>query len=180
MLEELVVAREQDAAVELEVRLEVCGLVIDPGLHARVCLRDADDLLGRRARRGEPGRERFDREPDLRRLLVEPLVVRRLAPPAEHVRVEDVPIRSRPDARAGLRLRLDEPLGGENADGLADDGAADREIRDELVLGRKGSPGSSVPVTICIPIVWTTSPCSPRRGYVSGLLTRAVGSSVRW
>ena len=138
VLEELVVAREEDAAVEPEVRLEVCGLVVDPGLHARVRLRDAGDLLGRRARRGEPRRERLDRQPDLRRLLVEPLVVRRLAPPAEDVRVEDVPVRPRPDARPGLRLRLDEPLRGENADGLADDGAADREIRDELVLGRKG------------------------------------------
>ena len=164
MLEELVVAREEDAAVELEVRLEVCGLVIDPGLHARVCLCDAGDLLGRRARRGEPGRERLDREPDLRRLLVEPLVVRRLAPPAEDVRVEDVPVRPRPDPRPGLRLGLDEPLGGENADGLADDGAADREIRVSSSSGGRGSPGWSVPVTICIPIVWTTSPCSPRRG----------------
>ena len=78
VLEELVVARGEDPRVELEVRGEVRGLVIDAGLHRGERLGDRDDLLVRRARRGEPGRERLDRQPNLGRLLVELLVVRRL------------------------------------------------------------------------------------------------------
>ena len=78
MLEELVVARLEDPAVELEVRGEVGRLVVYTRLHRVVGGRDRRYLVVRRPCGGQASGERLDGQANLRRLLVQLLVVRRL------------------------------------------------------------------------------------------------------
>src|SRR3546814_6848103 len=54
-----------------------------------------------------------------------------LQPPENDLRVEQVPPLPRFDARAGARADADQALGRQRAHGLADDGAADAQLRSE-------------------------------------------------
>ena len=137
MTEQLVVGRGEDPIVEAKVGSEVCHLIVDPALHLGVCLDDPGGLVRGRPRRRQARGERLDREPHFGRLLVQPAVVRRLGAPAEDVGIEDVPFGARPNTRPGLGPRLHESLRREHAHRLAQHGAADREIGDELVLRRQ-------------------------------------------
>ena len=143
MTQELVVARGEDPVVELEVGGEVRDLVVDALLHPRVGLRDRRDLASSArvaARRAASG---SIAEPHLRRLLVQPVSfvasTRQLSTSGSRM------FQSSPaDAGAGLGPGLHEPLGREDAHGLAQDGAADGEIGGELVLGRQRVAGLQV------------------------------------
>ena len=81
--------------------------------------------------------------------------------PADDVGVEEVPRPPRPDAGAGLRAHLDEPLGLEHLDRLAHDRPADPELGGELVLVRQRRPGRPPAADDCRPSSSTTLPVQP-------------------
>lgn len=92
---------------------------------------------------GEAGGERLDRPPQLAELA--PLVVplRTEGPPLDDVRVEQVPVADRPDARADVRAGADQALRLQDTQGFTDDGAGDLEPLADL-LGHEGAVSAQV------------------------------------
>ena len=126
----------ENAIVETQVGGEVRLLIVGGRPPLPRTHRDQGDLVARGSRGREPRRERLDRQTHLgRRLLVQPSIVCRLGAPAEHVGVEDVPLRPRSHTGACLRPGFDKTLGSKDAHRLAQHGPADGEIRREVVLG---------------------------------------------
>jgi len=87
-------------------------------------------------RRTERGRERrghrLDHLPQHEKIVDEMLVRRVLQMPRQHFRIEQVPVRLGPDARADLRPRDDQRLGAEDAVGFPERGARHRKARAHL------------------------------------------------
>src|SRR5476651_1658388 len=141
LLDELVVAGGKDRAVEREVGGNVFTVAGDGTLHRLEGTPHRDAILRRRTFCSELGRIRLDDQPQLHQVLDQALVYcARPRTPGDHVRIEQLPFRTRQHDRAVTPAHFKHALGGERFHRLADCDAAHLHLLGEHGLGGKNIP----------------------------------------
>ena len=125
--------RVEDGAMELEVGGDPFVDRRRRG-HRLVSVFDVTQLCLVSLARGERRRRRLDDLAHLVELQREARLGRGRAAPGEHIGVEQIPARAGSHAGADARARLDEALGREHLDRLAQGGAAHAELAAQLFL----------------------------------------------